>query len=82
MAWMFWRPAGLAGLRRGGLMVLILAGEGGGLIRPTAWKAGLVLLLLEVVEVDEEEEEEELLYGENLAVFILSRPGLPELRLA
>ena len=34
----------------------------------------------EVVEV--EEEEEELLYGENLAVFILSRPGLPELRLA
>ena len=65
-------------------MVLILAGEGGGLIRPTAWKADLVLLLLEVVDVEEEEEEEEeeLLYGENLAVFILSRPGLPELRLA
>ena len=56
MAWMFWSPAGLVGLRRGGLMVLILAGELGGLLRPTAWKADLELLLLEVVEEGLEEE--------------------------
>ena len=54
-------------------MVFTLAGELGGLLRPTAWKADLVVEL--VVEVVEE-------YGENLEVLILSRPGLAVERLA
>ena len=56
-------------------MVLILAGEPGGLRRPTAWKADLVLLVLEVVEVVGG-------YGENLEVLLLSRLGLAVVRLA
>ena len=60
-------------------MVFILPGEAGGLRRPTAWKADLEVL---VGEDEVEEVGEEEMYGENLELFTLSRPGLAEVRLA